>query len=131
LIFALDSNVVIHAMKGVGRVAEKLARMSPAEIAIPAVVVYELEFGTLRSSDPERRQKDLARLLGAISILPFDDRAASLAAKLRYHLGQSGTAIDPIDILISGTVLAHGAKLVSHNTRDFARVPGLQVEDWF
>ena len=88
MIFALDSNVVIHAMKGVGRVATRLARMSPTEIAIPAVVVYELEFGTLRSSDPERRQKELERLLGAISILPFDDRAASLAAKLRYDLGQ-------------------------------------------
>jgi tRNA(fMet)-specific endonuclease VapC len=131
LIFALDSNVVIHAMKGVGRVAARLARMSPAEIAIPAVVVYELEFGTLRSSNPERRQKELQRLLGAISILPFDDRAATLAAKLRYDLGQSGIAIGPIDTLIAGTVLAHGAKLISHNTREFARVPGLQIEDWF
>jgi tRNA(fMet)-specific endonuclease VapC len=91
LIFALDSNVVIHAMKGARRVAARLARMNPAEIAIPAVVVYELEFGTLRSSDPERRQKELERLPGA----------------------------------------AHGAKLISHNTRDFARVPGLQIEDWF
>jgi tRNA(fMet)-specific endonuclease VapC len=131
LIFALDSNVVIHAMKGVGRVAERLSRMSPVEIAIPSVVVYELEFGTLRSNDPERRRKELARLLGIISILPFDDRAASLAAKLRYDLGQSGVAIGPIDTLIAGTVLAHGAKLISHNTREFARIPGLQIEDWF
>jgi tRNA(fMet)-specific endonuclease VapC len=131
LIFALDSNVVIHAMKGLGRVAARLARMSPAEISIPAVVVYELEFGTLRSSDPQRRRKDLERLLGAISILPFDDRAASLAARLRYDLGQSDIAIGPLDVLIAGTVLAHGAKLISHNTREFARVPGLQIEDWF
>jgi tRNA(fMet)-specific endonuclease VapC len=131
LIFALDSNVVIHAMKGAGRVAARLARMSPTEIAIPAVVVYELEFGTMRSNDPERRRKELERLLGAISILPFDDRAASLAAKLRYDLEQSGIAIGPIDTLIAGTVLAHGAKLISHNTREFAKVPGLQIEDWF
>ncbi len=131
MIFALDSNVVIHAMKGAGRVAARLARMSPAEIAIPAVVVYELEFGTMRSSDPERRRKELERLLGAISVLPFDDRAANLAAKLRYDLGQSGIAVGPIDTLIAGTVLAHGAKLISHNTREFARIPGLQVEDWF
>jgi tRNA(fMet)-specific endonuclease VapC len=105
--------------------------MSPAEIAIPAVVVYELEFGTLRSSDPERRQRELERVLGTISILPFDDRAASFAARLRYDLGQSGIAIGLVDTLIAGTVLAHGAKLISHNIREFARVPGLQVEDWF
>jgi tRNA(fMet)-specific endonuclease VapC len=131
LIFALDSNAVIHAMKGAGRVAARLARMSPVEIAIPAVVVYELEFGTMRSSDPERRRKELERLLGAISVLSFDDRAASLVAKLRYDLEKSGIAIGPIDALIAGTVLAHGAKLISHNTREFARIPGLQVEDWF
>ena len=101
MIFALDSNVVIHAMKGVGRVATRLASISPADIAIPAVVVYELEFGKLRSSESERRRKELGRLLGAISIIPFDDRAASLAAKLRHDRGQTGIAIGPIDTLIA------------------------------
>jgi tRNA(fMet)-specific endonuclease VapC len=131
LIFALDSNVVIHALKGMGRVGARLSRMSPADIAIPAVVVYELEFGTLRSGDPARRQRDLERLIGALSILPFDDRAASRAARLRYELEQSGVAMGPMDALIAGTALAHGAKLITHNTREFERVPGLQTEDWF
>ncbi len=123
LIFALDSNS--------GRVAARLARMSPAEIAIPSVVACELHFGTLRSADPARRQKELERLLGTISILPFDNRAAGVAAKLRYDLEQSGISIGPIDVLIAGTVLAHGAKLISQNAREFARVPGLQMDDWF
>jgi tRNA(fMet)-specific endonuclease VapC len=131
LIYALDSNVVIHAMKGMGRVASGLARMAPEQIAIPAVVVYELEFGTLRSGNPARRQRDLERLLGAISVLPLDDRAAARSAKLRYQLEQSGTAIGPMDVLIAGTALANGARLVTHNAREFARVPGLEVEDWY
>ena len=131
MIFALDSTVVIHALKGMGQVGARLARMRPADVAIPAVVVYELEFGALRSGDPARRQRDLERLIGALSILPFDDRAAGRAARLRYDLEQSGKAIGPIDALIAGTALAHGAKLVTHNTREFARVPGLQIDDWF
>jgi len=131
LIFALDSDVVIHAMKGMGQVGARLSRVAPADIAIPAVVVYELEFGTLRSRDPARRRRDLHLLLGTISVLPFDDRAAGRAARLRYDLEKSGTTIGPLDVLIAGTALAYGAKLVTHNTREFARVPGLEVEDWF
>ena len=131
LIFALDSNVVIHALKGTGRVAERFAEVNPGDISIPAVVVYELEFGTLRAGVPARRRRELGQLIGAISILPFDDRAASRAAGLRYDLEKSGFAIGPLDALIAGTALAHGAKLVTHNMREFARVPGLQVEDWF
>jgi tRNA(fMet)-specific endonuclease VapC len=131
LIFALDSNVVIHSMKGMGRVSDRLRKISPSDIAIPAVVVYELEFGTLRSADPARRKRDLDRLIGAVSILPFDSRAAGSAARLRYALEQAGTAIGPIDVLIAGTALAYGAKLVTHNLSEFERVPGLQVEDWF
>ena len=118
-------------MKGMGRVAYRLARMSPAEIAIPAVVVYELEFGALGCGDPARRRRELKRLTGAVSILAFDDRAADCAARLRYDLGQSDTAIGPMDLLIAATALAYGTKLVTHNTREFGRVPGLQVEDWF
>ena len=118
-------------MKGMGQVASGLARMAPEQIAIPAVVVYELEFGTLRSGNPARRQRDLERLLGAISVLPLDDRAAARSAKLRYQLEQSGTAIGPMDVLIAGTALANGARLVTHNAREFARVPGLEVEDWY
>jgi tRNA(fMet)-specific endonuclease VapC len=131
LIFALDSNVVIHAMKGLGRVAARLAETSPADIAIPAVVLYELEFAALHSSDPPKRQRDLERLIGSIQILPFDDRAASRATSLRYDLEKAGQTIGPIDTLIAGTALAHGARLVTHNTREFAKVPGLFLDDWF
>ena len=122
---------MIHAMKGMGNVAARLARSSPADIAIPAVVVYELEFGTLRSGDPTRRKRDLERLIGAVAILPFDDRAAQRAARLRYDLEKVGMAIGPLDVLIAGTALAYGAKLITHNIREFERVPGLEVEDWF
>ena len=131
MIFALDSNVVIHAMKGLGRVAERLAKTSPADLVIPSVVLYELEFAALRSEDPPKRQRDLERLIGAISVVPFDDRAAARATSLRYDLEKAGLAIGPTDCLIAGTVLAQGARLVTHNTRAFARVPGLHMEDWF
>jgi tRNA(fMet)-specific endonuclease VapC len=62
--------------------------------------------------------------------LPFDDRAAEEYGKTRAHLSSMGTLIGPNDLIIAATALAHGCTLVSHNTREFSRVPGLLLEDW-
>ncbi len=131
MIYALDSNVVIHAMKGMGNVAAKLARVSPDQITIPAVVAYELKFGALRSGNPAGRRRDLERLLEAVRVLPFDEACAEHAADLRFQLEQAGKSIGPMDVLIAGTALANGARLVTHNLREFERVPGLKAEDWY
>ena len=62
--------------------------------------------------------------------LPFDDRAAAEYGKLRAHLGAIGQLIGPNDLLIAATALANGVTLVTHNTREFSRVPALVLEDW-
>ncbi len=129
--FALDTNVLIHALKGKGQVRQQLATVSPSNLGVPAIVAYELEYGTFRSASPDQRRRELHRLLSAITILPFDERAADRAARLRYDLDQAGLPIGPLDLLIAGTALAFGATLVTNNIQEFKRVPGLQVENWF
>jgi tRNA(fMet)-specific endonuclease VapC len=62
--------------------------------------------------------------------LPFDDRAAGEYGKLRDHLSRIGQMIGPNDLLIAGIALANGLTLVTHNTVEFSRVPGLPLEDW-
>ncbi len=128
--FALDSNVLIHALKGKGRVRQRLADVAPVDLSVPTVIAYELEYGSLRSSDPERRQREIDRLLSVVTLLPFDKNAAGHAAQLRFELEKSGQQIGPIDLLIAGTALANGATLVTNNAQEFRRVPGLRVEDW-
>lgn len=70
-------------------------------------------------------------MLGLVNVLPFGPREARCAAGVRADLEEVGTPIGPIDTLIAGTALAHGAILVTRNVREFERVPGLRVEDWF
>src|SRR5262245_59199608 len=129
--FGLDTKVVIHALHGMGHVAESLARTSPREIAIPEIRPCELEFAPLRADDRPKRQRGVDRLISGSAILPFDERAAARTTSLRYDLEKAGLAIGPTDALIAGTALAHGARLVTHNTKEFARVPGLHLDDWF
>jgi tRNA(fMet)-specific endonuclease VapC len=130
-VFALDANALIHALKGKGGVRERIENLHPSDLGIPSVIAYEVEVGTLRSSHPLQRRRDLDKLLSALTILPFDHRSADRAARLRFDLEKKGVKIGPLDTLIAGTVLAHAAILITHNTREFSRIPGLQVEDWF
>ncbi len=129
--FVLDTNTVIYFFKGQGDVAQNLLAQPPSRIFLPAIVVYELEVGLAKSQAPQKRRKQLQTLLNGITVLPFGENEARVTAKIRAALEQQGTPIGPYDTLIAGTAFAHGATLVTHNTREFQRVAGLQLQDWF
>jgi tRNA(fMet)-specific endonuclease VapC len=98
---------------------------------VPAVVVYELETGLAKSAEPKRRRRQLDTLLSVVEVIPFGMDEARAAAKARARLEVEGTPIGPVDTLIAGVALAHRAVLVTHNTREFGRVSGLRLEDWY
>ena len=95
------------------------------------MVVYEVEVGILRLTQPEKRRRALNTILQVIAVLPFDEPSARAAAELQRALERAGTPIGPLDTLIAGTALAHSATLVTHNIREFERVHGLKVVDWY
>jgi tRNA(fMet)-specific endonuclease VapC len=130
-LFALDTNSLIYYFKGLGRVGGHLRSTPPREIAVPAVVVYELEVGIAQSVHPDARRRAFDALLQVTRVLPFDEAAARAAARVRSQLEQAGTPIGLLDTLIAGTAIACSAVLVTHNTREFARVRGLKIVDWF
>ena len=129
--YALDSSTVIHYFKGRGRIGERLLAAPFPEVAIPAVVLYELEVGVEKSASPEMRRAELEAFASALTLLPFGAAEAKAAARIRAALEDQGQPIGPYDILIAGTALANGASLVTTNTDEFSRVPGLAIEDWF
>lgn len=125
----LDTNVIIHYLKGDPEIVRRIQRASPGELAIPAIVLYELEYGTLRSKFPSRRRRDLEEGLAHIQRIPFDSQAAMAAARIRAELEKRGATIGPLDLLIAGTAASRGATLVTNNAA-FSRVPGLRGIDW-
>jgi tRNA(fMet)-specific endonuclease VapC len=129
--YALDTNSVIYFFKGMGQVAERLLSTPPREVALPAVVLYELELGLAKSSSPERRRSQVDELVRRVTILPFGHAEAQVTARIRADLERAGEPIGPLDFLIAGTALANGATLVTHNTEEFRRVGGLSLEDWY
>ena len=129
--YALDTNTLVYLFKGMGRVGDHLLAESPADVAIPSVVIYELELGIVQSTQPAKRRKQLDSIAAAVIVLPFDEASAKRAAQIESALRAAGTPIGPHDVLIAGTALAHQATLVTHNGREFRRVEGLSVVDWF
>jgi len=129
--YVLDTNTLIYFFKGQGRVAERLFSAAPADIAIPAIVVFELQTGIAKSSSPRKRMKQLESLIEAVEVLPFSVKEARVSATIRARLEEKGEPIGPYDVLIAGTALACQGTLVSHNLTEFNRVNGLKTEDWY
>jgi tRNA(fMet)-specific endonuclease VapC len=94
------------------------------------VVKAELFYGALKSRNPVTNLAKQRRFLGRFVSLPFDDLAAEAYGRIRARLEQAGQLIGPNDLLIAAIAVAHQVMLVTHNTREFQRVEGLQVDDW-
>ncbi len=129
--YILDTNTLIYFFKGMGNVSSKLLATSPKEIAIPSIVLYELEYGIAKSNSPRKRQAQLNELCSVVEVLPFNSQEARCSALIRANLEKKGTPIGPYDLLIAGTAVAYQGILVTNNTKEFDRVPDLKLENWY
>jgi tRNA(fMet)-specific endonuclease VapC len=134
MIYLLDTNVLSRVARGVDPALSRQVQAHLLDCRLSAVVWFELQYGAARSEHPA---KALPRLALLRKILPdvevFDDQAARFAGEIRARLETMRPNAQPIglcDTLIAGHALALGATLVTHNAREFARVPGLALEDW-
>ncbi len=129
--FALDTNTLIYFFKGIGRIDDRLMATPPSQILIPSVVLFELEVGIEKSKSPTKRRKQLEEFLAVVTVQSFGTVEARTATLIRAGLEKRGKPIGPLDTLIAATALAHNAVLVTHNTREFRRIPRLEVVDWY
>ena len=130
----LDTNICIAAIREHPRVAARLIQHG-GRVCLPFPVVAELRFGVekaLAKGQPanEARLRLAAFLLRVPGVLPVTDAVLTLHAKTRAFLEAAGTPIGPNDLWIAAQALAEDALLVTDNTREFKRVPGLRIENW-
>jgi len=128
--FMLDTNLCIYAIKH--RPPEVIAALRAHESAglgLSSITVAELYFGVAKSGSA-RNLSALEQFLAPLELADFDRSAAAAYGPLRAALEAAGTPIGPLDTQIAAHALALGVTLVSNNTREFARVPGLRLENW-
>lgn len=129
--YLLDTNVCIRLLRGDSpSLKEKIRNVTTDQICVSAIVCFELIYGVFKSGGADENRKKLDYFLSNIQILPFDDQSAEIAGRKRHGLEKIGKPIGPYDLLIPALAMANGCVLVTHNTKEFKRVDGIQVEDW-
>lgn len=129
--YLLDTNILIYLDKRVGNCLANLQKYPEQDIALCAVSLMEIEYGLAKSLRPEHMRDFMQDMRKRHAVLSLDAASAQLAGRLKANLASLGAAIGPYDLLIAGIALANQLTVVTHNTREFSRVPGLQVEDWY
>lgn len=130
----LDTNAVIAAITN--RVPIVRVRLSEqlragAAISVPVIALFELRYGCAKSQRRPQNETLLREFINSgMDVLPFEEADAEHAGDIRAALEGLGTPIGYYDYLIAAQARSRGATLVTANTREFQRVPGLITVDW-
>jgi tRNA(fMet)-specific endonuclease VapC len=129
--FLLDSNTCIQFLNDthVG-IKRQLLAHHPSDLALCSVVKAELLYGAYHSARVADNLQRLQTFFAPMRCLPFDDACVHTYGQLRAALTANGLAIGANDMLIAALGLTHKLTVVTHNTREFARVKGLALADW-
>ena len=128
--YLLDTNIAIFVLRSRETSLQDRFAGATGQLAMSSISVAELTYGAEKSSRPAENQQAVEGFLAVLEVLPFDHGAAVHAGQIRAQLGVAGTPIGAYDLLIAGHARSRGLVVVTNNTREFERVPGLLVNDW-
>jgi tRNA(fMet)-specific endonuclease VapC len=129
--YLLDTDTCIRYINGRAPIIRaRLSAVQRVAVGVSIITKAELYYGSAKSQTPERSRQKQLEFLQTIQGVPFDEAAAVVYGDIRSYLDKQGTPIGGNDLLIAATALAGELILVTHNIREFRRVPGLKMEDW-
>jgi tRNA(fMet)-specific endonuclease VapC len=126
-----DTNVwIAYFRKAPSSVKTRIVNMPEDQLILCDVIKGELYYGAYKSTRVSENLVRLDTLFSVVRSLPFNNEAAQHFGEIRAYLFSQGTPIGPYDLQIAAIALAYDLTVVTHNTREFSRVPGLKLEDW-
>jgi tRNA(fMet)-specific endonuclease VapC len=129
--YMLDTNICIYIIKKKPiQVIQVIQKKKIGDICISTITLAELQYGVEKSSNKVINQLALTAFLAPIEIINFNDKAARHFGSIRAHPESIGKIIGPFDIQIAAHALSEDLILVTNNTKEFERVPGLKIENW-
>jgi len=131
VILSLDTNILVDLLRTKDPdLKERFLSRSPGEYAVSEIARAELLHGAGMSRNPKENVNRVEALLAPLALIPFEGRAASAYGEIKAELQRKGLLIGANDLLIAASALSLGHCLVTRNTREFKRVPGLIIEEW-
>lgn len=129
--FLLDTDVCIYLINDRSpRLRTVFNRHKAGDIGISSITLFELAYGVYRSRSIERNRAALNEFIEPFTVVEFAAGDADACGHIRVHLAQKGQPIGAYDLQIAAQAVTRNLRLVTNNTREFSRVPGLRVENW-
>jgi len=129
--YLLDTDTCIALIKRKPRRAlDHLLGVPVGAVGISSITLAELLYRVAKSEHKERNRQALTEFLLPLEIADFDSRAADVYGLVRAGLEKIGKPIGPLDTQIGAHALSLRVVLVTHNTREFRRIPNLKLADW-
>jgi tRNA(fMet)-specific endonuclease VapC len=125
----LDTDTCIALLRGNEAVLEQRARLEDA-VVTTWISAAELSYGAAKSVAPAENQALVGAFLATLPVLGIDETSARIFGEAKALLERAGQRLADADLLIGAIAVAHGATVVTGNTRHLARIPGVQTEDW-
>ncbi|CAG0984652.1 tRNA(fMet)-specific endonuclease VapC [Anaerolineales bacterium] len=127
----LDTNICIYIIKRQpAAVINRFLEYQVGDIGISSITLSELRYGVAKSTRREKNSKALDEFIIPLEVVSFDEEAARMYGDIRATLEKAGTPIGAMDMLIAAHALSLGIPLITNNTREFARIPSLDIVDW-
>ncbi|MDU4392410.1 MAG: type II toxin-antitoxin system VapC family toxin [Acinetobacter ursingii] len=128
--YMLDTNIVIYTMKQRPATVKAKFNAVATQLCISSISVAELVFGAENSQNPVQNMKVIEDFLSRLQILDYGIESAMQYGSIKAHLRKMGTLIGENDLHIAAHARSKGLILVTNNTKEFERVPALQLENW-
>jgi len=129
--YMLDTNVCIDYMRGTDQgIKNRLLACKEDELCISSITLSELLYGVNRSSNPVKNRNALYKLLVKIEVIDYGTEASEFYGIIRNELVRRGMVIGALDMLIAAHAMSNKLVLITHNTAEFGRISGLEIEDW-
>lgn len=127
----LDTNICIYIIKQQPvAMLKRFLEYQIGDIGISSITLSELRYGVAKSTHKEKNTKALDEFITPLEVVSFDEEAAHSYGDIRAALEKAGTPVGSMDMLIAAHAVSLGIPLVTNNTREFVRIPTLNIIDW-
>lgn len=128
--YMLDTNICIFTSKNKPQQVREMFMRHTGQISISTITLMELIYGAEKSAEPEANLAIVEGLAARLEVLDYNSAAAAHTGQIRAELAKQGSPVGPYDAQIAGHARSLGLIVVTNNTREFQRIPGLRIEDW-
>lgn len=127
--YLLDTDTLISMLRGQHGIREIIIEAGFSACAVSIISIAELQYGAFKSGNSDIQEKEISFIERNFRIVPFDG-AEREYGRIRAQLETSGERIDNMDLMIAATAIRNGMTVVTHNTRHYSRIQGLETQDW-